>query len=222
MLTLQHVREQTDQVFVTAEEQGLSVPEPSPHWKRKLEALEEAHLEKQHRSCLFDMRCEQAQTLGFEALESEEMVEMIMGEAATDTREEVGERQNHEFFYNHITGITLEGKDCNWGSKPNQFCYLYKKNGWFLPPFGLFEKWRCQFGKLDYLKREIPYGVILRINEVKSLSLFNVFNVLAPMEAWERATDIDPIVVATIWEIEDKNGEAKTAGQVQHFFLAQW
>ena len=92
-----------------------------------------------------------------------------------------------------------------------------------MPPFAKTEKWRCRFGKLDYLKRDIPYGVVLRIQEVKELKLFNVFHVLAPIEAWERKTDIDPIVVATIWELPpNKDGAYKTAGQVAHFFLAQW
>jgi myosin-crossreactive antigen len=168
------------------------------------------------------MRCEQATTLGFEAIDSAEMVKMIMGEEHTHKDDEVGERQTHEFFYNHITGTTLAGDDCNWGGQPSQLHHMYKKNPWYMPPFVHFEKWRCQFGKLDYIKREIPYGVVLRLNEVKKLNLFNVFNIMAPMEAWERKTDIDPIVVATIWSIADENGKAKQADQVQHFFLAQW
>jgi len=78
-------------------------------------------------------------------------------------------------------------------------------------------------GKLDYLKREIPYGVVLRINEIKKLNLFNVFNVIAPIEAWERKTDHDPIVMATIWEIEyNPNSEDRSAGDIAHFFVAQW
>jgi hypothetical protein len=93
-----------------------------------------------------------------------------------------------------------------------------------MPPFSKVKVWSVQFGKLNYLKRDIPYGVVLRINECKELKLFNVFQVLAPMEAWEKKTDIDPIVVASIWEmppkIDEKSG--RTAGQVAHFFLAQW
>jgi hypothetical protein len=44
------------------------------------------------------------------------------------------------------------------------------------------------------------------------------------MEAWEKKTDIDPIVVATIWEMPPKvNGkDSRIAGQVAHYFLAQW
>ena len=219
MTTLTEIKQQTDLVF---EHEELILPKPSLHWQRKLEAFEEANLESQRKACLFDMRCEQAKTLGFESIGSDEMVEMLMGEKHTDLHDEVGSRQNHEFFYEHHSGVTLEGKACIWGSKSAQFSCMYKKNAWFLPPFDLKEKWRCQFGKLNYLKREIPYGVVLRINEVKKLNLFNVFNVLAPMEAWERETDIDPIIVATVWEVVDNEGGSGKAGQVQHFFLAQW
>jgi hypothetical protein len=44
------------------------------------------------------------------------------------------------------------------------------------------------------------------------------------MEAWQRKTDIDPIVVATIWELppQEKPKEGRSAGQAAHFFLAQW
>ena len=155
------IKETTELVF---EKENLTIPEPNHHWKRKLEALEEAHLHQQRRDCLFDMRCEQAEMLGFEAIESSKMIEMLMGESHNTVKEDVGERQNHEFFYNHITGITLEGDKCNWGSKPIQFSLQEKKFQWHIPPFGMIEKWRCQFGKLDHLKREIPYGVVLRIN----------------------------------------------------------
>lgn len=219
MLTLEQVKEQTNKVFETEE---LTIPQPSLHFQRKLEGLEEAILENQRRACLFDMRCSQAKMLGFEQIESREMIEMLMGEAHTD-EEDAKDRQSHEFFYNHHTEETFKGKACNWGGKPVQFYHMYKKNLWFLPPFNKLEKWRCQFGKLDYLKRDIPYGVVLRINEVKKLNLFNVFHVIAPMEAWERETDIDPIVTATIWEILKKEkGDDGSAGQVAHFFLAQW
>ena len=143
MLTLTEVKEKTDQVFTATEEKELELPQPNHHWLRKLEALEEANLDSQRKACLFDMRCEQAQTLGFEQIKSSIMVEMIMGEKHTHT-DDVGARQNHEFFYNHHTDETLVGADCNWGSKPTQFWHMCKKNPWFVPPFRSVEKWRCQ------------------------------------------------------------------------------
>ncbi len=229
MLTIAELEQKTAPIFDKMMEHELKtecVPEPSIHWKRKLEALEAAELPKQRAAAIFDMRCEQAEMMGFQRMDSEDMVLALMGEPHTDTYEnDKVDRQSHEWFYNHHTGVTLSGKDCNWGGQPSDFVKVKRTARlWFLPPFGKEEIWRCRFGKLDYLKRDIPYGVILRIQELKQLNLFNVFNIMAPLEAWERATDIDPIVVATIWELppNKSDGTSSTAGQVAHFFLAQW
>ena len=76
--------------------------------------------------------------------------------------------------------------------------------------------------KLVYKEeRQIPYGVVLRINELKDVKIFNTFNVLAPIEAWTHQTDIDPIIVGSIWELPKKDGRHNRAG-IQHFFVAQW
>jgi hypothetical protein len=223
-MLLAELVESTNKIFDKEKiDSSFVVPEPSPHWKRKLEALKEAHLYNHRNATIFDMRCEQAKSMGFQLFGSEEYVEMLMGEPHTHS-DSVDERQNHEWFYNHQTDTTLEGTDCNWGGKPFDFWCRKRKSLWFLPPFTSSEIWRCRFGKLNYLKRTIPYGVVLRINEVKSLKLFNAFNVFAPIEAWERKTDIDPIVVASIWELpyNEKKEEYISAGQAAHFFLAQW
>lgn len=215
-MLLQEVKEKTEGIFG----EKLIVPEPAFHWKDKIEALEVAGLTSHRVDAIFDMRCEQASKMGFERMTSGELVEMLMGESYT--KEVTGkERQNHEWIYNHHTGET-ETKGCTWGSAPVDFVRIEKANKWYLPPFCTEQKWSCRFGRLNHLKRTIPYGVVLRINEVKELNLFNAFNVIAPVEAWERKTDIDPIVVATIWSIEKKPEGGSSAGQVAHYFLAQW
>ena len=204
------------------EEGTLTLPKPSFQWERKLEALEEANLWKQRQVAIFDMRCEQAEILGFQHVDSFEMVEMLMGQPHTNT-EEVGERQKYEWVYNHHTDkdITSDG----WGGKPMDYFRMERTGLWFWPPFSKTEIWRCRLGKLNYLKREIPYGVNLKIIELKKLKLFNCFNIFAPIEAWENKTDIDPILVATIWQVtsnKDENNHYNTAGSSAHFFVAQW
>ena len=219
-MTTVELHKELDAVF----ERGLEVPQPSLTWQRRLEALEAAHLERQRTAAIFDMRCEQAAQIGFRRMTSAELVETLMGEPHTDQKERSDlPRQNHEYFFHHYTGETLTGDKCNWGGSCTDFYRMEKQGLWYLPPFAKVEKWRVRWGKLDYLKRVIPYGVILRINELKPLRLFNVFSVLAPIEAWERDTDIDPVVVAAIWEIPPvESGQPGTAGQAAHFFLAQW
>lgn len=218
-MLLAELKEKTEKAFEPTE---LVVPDPGHHWKRKLEALDEAKLPKQKSAALFDMRCEQAAMMGFERLEPAVMVEMLMGEAHTDT--ETGpDRQNHEWFYNHNDGEILQGEKCNWGGNPTDYVRYEKMGFWYLPPFAKLVKWKVRMGKLDYLKREIPYGVLLRIEELKKTKLFNSFGVIAPIEAWERPTPIDPIVFANIWEVPPvEKGKVGTAGQTAQFFVAQW
>jgi hypothetical protein len=221
MTTLTEVKSKTDHIFECMKVTQERVPVPPQIWNDKLEALTEAKLD-QHRSALiFDMRKWQAKEMGFEEISSSTMVKMLMGEEHTETDE--GERQVYEWCYDHHDDVVLDKKE-NWGGKSTIFNRVVRKGLWYMPPFSKVKVWSVQFGKLNYLKRDIPYGVVLRINECKELKLFNVFQVLAPMEAWEKKTDIDPIVVASIWEmppkIDEKSG--RTAGQVAHFFLAQW
>lgn len=222
MLLLDEVKASTDKIFNSDDGlKKLSIPETPIIWKDKITAFEEAKLPQQRASCIFDMRCWQAEKLGFKKINSSEMVMMLMGDLHTETGEG-SERQNYEWVYNHHSDTIVTAS--NWGGKAATFKRVVRTGLWHLPPFSKKTVWEAQFGKLDYLKRVIPYGVVLKINECQELKLFNVFNVLAPLEAWERKTDIDPIVVATIWEMPPKEDgvESASAGQVAHFFLAQW
>jgi hypothetical protein len=203
-------------------EKELKVPEPPVIWKDKLAALEEAKLDKQKDALLFDMRCWQADEMGFQRMDSGELVKMLMGESHTEAFDSP-DRQIYEWVYVHHNDSI--DKDSGWGGKPTRFVRVDNKGFWYLPPFAKIKLWECQFGKLDYLKREIPYGVVLVINETKKLKLFNVFHAIAPMEAWEKKTDIDPIVVASIWELPEylkSEQGARKAGQVAHYFIAKW
>lgn len=218
MITLTEVREKTSDIFEN--EMGckdLVVPVPPTIWKDKLEAFEDNKLISQKTSLIFDMRCWQAKEMGFFQIDFPEMVEMLMGQKHTNVIEGK-DRQNYEWTYNHHDDVLLGN---NWGSVPTIFQRITREGFWHLPPFSKKLVWECQFGKLNYLKRVIPYGVVLRMEECKKTKLFNCFNVLAPMEAWVKKTDIDPIVVATIWELS-QNDNIMTVGQAAHFFLAQW
>jgi hypothetical protein len=218
-LVLADIKQATDSAF---EKDPMTVPTPPVIWKDRLEALDGANLAKQRAACLFDMRKWQAEKMGFKQVNSDDLVTMLMGEPFTESDSAPeSERQTYEWAYDHHHDCTL-GKD--WGGLPHIWRRRERKGKWCFPPFTKTTIWEVQFGKLDYLKRDIPYGVVLRINETKTLKLFNAFNVMAPMEAWRRKTDIDPIVVASIWELppRDDGKPANSAGQVSHYFLAQW
>ncbi len=136
------------------------------------------------------MRCEQAKTL--------------MGEPSTHTRTDKT-RQNHEYVYFHHTDTVSKGNACTWGNKSEVYYRKVKTGMWFIPPFSPQEQWACMHGKLDYLRPAIPYGVVLRLNELKKLKLFNSFSVIAPVEAFKNETDLDPIVLGEIWTLSGTN-----------------
>lgn len=217
MLELEDLKTKTAQAFAT---DPFAVPEPGLAWQRRLEALEAAGLHRQRAAAIFDMRCEQADKMGMVRVSFADCAAMLMGEEPTDRGENATEaRQTLEWLFNHHTGETLAG----WGSRPQDFWRVERRGPWHLPPFARTETWRCRRGKLDYLKRDIPYGVVLRVNEIKALKLFNHFEVVAPVEAWVSATDIDPVAVACIDEFPpDGDGKYVTTGRVQPYFVAQW
>lgn len=221
MKTIEDLNKKTSSIFESENSLlELKVPVPPQLWKDKIEALQTANLTRQLTSCIFDMRCWQVKELGFEQVTSEEMVEMLMGEAHNKVKDDTA-RQVHEWVYDHHEDKDMSSQ--GWGGFAVDFLRVARKGIWHKPPFAIHNFWTCRFGKLDYLKRSIPYGVVLRINECKELKLFNAFNVMAPLEAWERKTDIDPIVVASVWELPPKElNTNRTVGQVAHFFLAQW
>lgn len=187
------------------------IPEPPSIWKDRLKAFEDANLRTQYDACLFDMRCWQATEMGFVRYNDGELIKMLMGESHTEKSE--GERQTHEWAYNHHTDESLE----NWGGKINIFKRVERQGLWYMPPFSKKAIWEVRWGKLGHLKRPIPDNIVLRIAELKQLKLFNAFEVFAPVEAWEKEIDIDPIMVACIWEIPLINGKFTTSGKHGYF-----
>lgn len=226
-MLLEEVKHQTETVF----DKKLVKPEAPVLWRDKIATYREAGLINQMSSAIFDMRCEQAIEIGFKRIESDEMVKMLMGEPHNKTYQSA-ERYNYEWMYNHHTDVEKLGVEApgQWHGFHTFFekieNVLLPSKWWQAYGSATEEKlsWQAIFGKLNKLKRTIPYGVVLKIQETKKLKLFNSFNVLAPREAWEIKTDIDPIIVATIWEIipEENKPGSYSAGQVAHFFLAQW
>lgn len=225
MLTLQELDVSSNELLDKMLAKQVPAPEVSIQWQRRLEALQLNHLWKQYQIALFDMRCEQAEQLGFAKMSSEVLVETLMGQPPNETVA-VGERHRHEWVYNHHTDVVLAGADCTWGGQATEFVlYGIERKGRLIKTRHRKEIWRCRFDKLNYLAQPIPYGVALKLLELKEMKLFNAFNVLAPVEAWESKTDIDPILVGSIWQVtstNDKQDEYKTAGLVSHFFVAKW
>lgn len=106
---------------------------------------------------------------------------------------------------------------CRWG-KGFRIARQYVDVG------GWFSHERFVVTRLDSLRASIPYGVMLRIEELRSAQLFDCFSVIAPESLVKRlpVAQLDPIVIGSIYNRSyiptdhgDRGGEA-------HFVVAQW
>jgi hypothetical protein len=217
MTTLIEVEENTGNIFGD----NNKIPQPEIVWQRKIDALEDAGLHKQRAVAIFEMRCQQATEMGFQSFSVSDLVKLMTGEAHNHTTE--AERQNHEWFYNHHDDKLLEGEKNSWGCKPTDYHLMWRKNGWWLPPFNKVPKWSVRWGKLAYVKRQIPHGLALRIHDLKRLKIFNAFNYLGPIDSYEKDTEIKGVVTGSIWEIPpDNDGKFNTSGTTKNFYIGTW
>jgi hypothetical protein len=213
MLTLEQTVVETASIF----EKELVIPIAPIKFKDQIEALEQSNLPRQRSACIHDMRRWQAKEMGFKELTDASMIEMLMGESHTDHKN--GDKHKIEWLYNHHTGNV----GTTWTSVATIYYRQERAGAWHLPPFAKQIKWEVQDGKLDYLKREIPYGVILKINELKNLKIFNSFGVMAPKDAWFTQKEIDPIVYGLIYQLPPDDENNHTAvGSISQYFIAKW
>jgi hypothetical protein len=213
MLTLEEIKATTANIHITS-----LPPINNEDWTRKIKALQEAHLYDQMNRVKFEARVWQAEQLGFVRLTGKEAVTMLMGKPPTFSMKELDQTHRHEYLYDHVydtdkhTSFLFSSLD---GFHPTDF-YRYERRRWF--PLTHKKVWTCRMGSLGALAKDIPYGVVLRVNEVKNLKLFNAFTAVAPIELWlDKPTPrTDPIVLATIY------ANTYNVEKAAHFFLAQW
>lgn len=196
MLSIQEMAIHTDEILSSV------VPELPQIVRDRLTSLSDANLKNQFNALFYESRCWQAEKMGFNKITLEEMFEAITG-LKVNCKPVVEGWQTYEWFQSP----TFERSN-NYSMSPT--ILSYKKHL-------LSRKVTCKFGCLDYLKKDIPYGVVLKMADAKELKLFNAFHVMAPLECWlENNPVIDPIVVATI--LDGNNSNRKET----HYFLAQW
>lgn len=222
MPTIQECIEATRPLFERSEAALPEAPPISAHWQRKIEAMEANGLRRQAELVKFEQRCDQAARFGFTPLQPAEMVEMLMGQPHTYVRR--GEPLPLEYVYNHHTDAVEQGQNCPW----ERGVRIFVRQGWRGMIGGEARAvWRCCFASPDHLTITIPYGVALKMLEVKQLRLFNTFNILAPIEAWQENVieKIDPILAGAVWQITrnpDTRRGGLVPGKIQDFFIAQW
>ena len=149
-----------------------------------------------------EYREEQANILGLQKINRAECYTLLTGKQYHFHYEYRFKRYNVEYFYNH---------------DDNSISYDYTYN--------VEDYWRYGFsdvirqGTLSALKVDIPYGVLLRLTELKKLKIFNSFSVFAPKRCFNKANlSIDPIITGNIETINSKG----ISSQISHYFVAQW
>lgn len=70
----------------------------------------------------------------------------------------------------------------------------------------------------ELLKHPIPYGILLKINQIKQLNVFDDMVVVAPQKACESIINPDPILLGVI----TTHQEMYRASQEETYFIAQW
>lgn len=198
---------------------SIQLPPPPPDQIRRLEALRAAGLQIKAADCLFGIRCQQARELGFCDFSPEEVVEMLMGEPHTHT--DYGIKHFHEYVFDHHSGQESLGEQCRWDYRTELYTRKVRSR------LRTTTAWECIHGGLDYLAGEIPYGIVLRLNELKAAKLFNAFSVVAPAAAFRTPEEIDPILIGQIWTLpplRNKSGEIEItgSGEIKNFVLASW
>jgi hypothetical protein len=175
----------------------------------RIKTYRDAGLVKQASQQEYLARCEQAQALGFIKITMPEIVNILRPEYRGGSPYEIsgqdrGHRSRLEYF------LARNGLSCSDDVYWN-FADWHPGGTWFQ-----WDALRVRTGPLDSLKMPIPYGVVLRVQELKALKLFNLFSVHAPIELFRNSEvrrDNDPVVTASICDPEHKE---------TLFFVAKW
>ncbi len=212
MLVYDVIQRKADRVF----RQGRLELPTTEAWEERLSRIKSLNDEKS--KVIYDFRRWQAKELGFPQVTMRDIVEGYMGSWSTGNHKEE-KTSPYDWMYNHHTGRN-EGK--RW-HRAKHFWYRYESKGFFAwPPYGSKLAWGVQVVKLNDLQQEIPYGVMLKVLEVKALKIFNAFHVIevnAPAAPVRK-----PLLLGSIFELPPSNHKTKfdKTGLVGHFLICDW
>lgn len=220
-MLLSEIARKTENLFASELLRPESAPKLTVLQKDKLAAFDVAQLSRQKASLLFEIREQHAAEMGFQRLELEDVAQMLMGARPHTTGSRWLSTNYYEWFYNHIQEKTKSG--CSYSevlmTRFKHFNWIYDFANFFFPSISSV-KWQVKANTLDMLKKEIPYGVLLRIEEIKKLNFFNAFVAVAPAEAWRQSPEpIDPVILAINKEFPE---ESTSSGRISYYFVAKW
>lgn len=211
MLTLESVQEKSVLVFedeLQIKVEALKNKRFAEH-KEQIDAYEQAGLRVQASKLKKKINISIAKDVGFQELNIESLARILMKENKLPF-------QVDEWAPEHIYEWNSGFSQC---LRTNSIDVSFIKRNLFVKK----KISKCRMGALDFLKIEIPYGVVLRVNELKELGIFTCFNVIAPEKVWQQPVYRDPIVVASIAEMSAVyHGNYVRIEDMTHFFVAKW
>lgn len=193
-MTLQELKARADAVDVKS---GANVD--WTQYNDYLAALKDCNL-KAHKAELEKYRRHLvAANLGFPQITVEQAITAMVGEPIVfmDVWEDDEYRQEYEYS---VTSARMT---------PERFIVRKASDRRWFP-----ERLHYTLGTLAHLNDLIPYGVLLRVKELRDSEMFDCFHVVAPTAyfAREMVARPDPVVLGTIY-LDDK---------YLHYFVAQW
>jgi hypothetical protein len=189
------------------------VPPVDPDRERRLEAYREARLGGHVEDMMREDRTTRAEAAGFCALPIAAIVADLMGSPPTAAHSEQQSQRYERIRGNRSTD--------DWHMFTDVYPILFVRARTPLGRFGPCV-WRARMGVVNRLAVAIPYGVVLRMNEVWEARLFDCFHAIAPLDAWRPApVRVDPVIVGTIFpQFQDYRWRPDRDGV--HFPIARW
>jgi hypothetical protein len=217
MTKLEELAEKTEAVLSLDEGEGLQLPDLSIQTKDYIDAYRALGLTNHESDLHFYAKCEIAKKVGLQQVSEEEVTKMLIGDEAAKVKSTIASLSTvevEEFFdplFNKIYRANYRGRT-------------------FHPPFWSTAAWEpIHMVPLSGLKCAIPYGVLLRIIELKKLNFFNCFLAFAPESViregtYSRIARVDPVIVASLAKGHKKSGDRILTDNIEfaHFFVAKW
>lgn len=183
----------------------------SPDIRRRIEAFQSAGMLSHADELIFNIRCNRAR-LKFATCPLSSFVEILTGKPHTHLFEST-ERQPYEWAYNHLDGKEYVSPNCTYYTDQIVFARI-EKRFWD----NLKEVWRVQVDRLDAFEPKVPYGIVLKINEIKKLKLFNAFCILAPTAQYKSLNTA--MALGEIWHLT-REVDFYSVNRA-YFLIAKW
>ncbi len=205
----------TDQVFQDLISKNSAQKLKDDEFQMRAQAYMDANLSSHLRILSYDYRVDKAKNLGLIAHPLDKFVSILMGNPPTRISTSWG-HFTYEYVYDFVKNTELDRSDL-W--VPN---LTFLRGHWWSK-----DHYVVQNRPMGQLLRPIPYGVVLRLQEIKELKLFNAFSVLAPREAFATQQFAhDPIVIGEMWRNEtpqrNEYDSLYDSTQQTYFFIAKW